>query len=108
VDRGFVLHRPPGEWQSTLSINAQLGLTTSRDILQAVAQGRGPERILVSLGYAGWAPGQLEQELTQNAWLTVGASLDVIFDLPAEQRLSAAMRLLGVDLTRLSDEVGHA
>jgi putative transcriptional regulator len=108
VDRGFVLHRPPGEWQSTLSINAQLGLTTSRDILQAVAEGRGPERILVSLGYAGWAPGQLEQELTQNAWLTVGASLDVIFDLPAEQRLSAAMRLLGVDLARLSDDVGHA
>ena len=108
VDRGFVLHRPPGEWQSTLSINSQLGLTTSRDILQAVAQGNGPERILVSLGYAGWAPGQLEQELTQNAWLTVGASLDVIFELPAEQRLSAAMRLLGVDLTRLSDDVGHA
>jgi putative transcriptional regulator len=108
VDRGFVLHRPPGEWQSTLSINAQLGLTTSRDILQAVAEGRGPERILVSLGYAGWAPGQLEQELTQNAWLTVGASLEVIFELPAEQRLSAAMRLLGVDLARLSDDVGHA
>ncbi len=108
VDRGFVLHRPPGEWQSTLSINAQIGLTTSRDILQAVGEGRGPERILVSLGYAGWAPGQLEQELTQNAWLTVGASLDVIFDLPAEQRLSAAMSLLGVDLTRLSDDVGHA
>jgi len=108
VDRGFVLHRPPGDWQSTLSINAQLGLTTSRDILQAVAEGRGPERILVSLGYAGWAPGQLEQELTQNAWLTVGASLEVIFELPAEQRLSAAMRLLGVDLARLSDDVGHA
>jgi putative transcriptional regulator len=108
VDRGFVLHRPPGEWQSTLSINPQVGLTTSRDILQAVGEGRGPEQILVSLGYAGWAPGQLEQELTQNAWLTVSANLDVIFDLPVEQRLSAAMSLLGVDPARLSDDVGHA
>lgn len=108
VDRGFVLHRPPGEWQSTLSINAQIGLTTSRDILQAVGEGRGPQQILVSLGYAGWAPGQLEQELTQNAWLTVGADLKVIFDLPVERRLTAAMGLLGVDLTRLSDDVGHA
>ena len=108
VDRGFVLHRPPGEWQSTLSINKQIGLTTSRDILQAVGEGRGPNQILVSLGYARWAPGQLEQELTQNAWLTVGADLGVIFDLRPEQRLSAAMSLLGVDLTSLSDDVGHA
>jgi len=108
VDRGFVLHRPAGEWQSTLSINQQVGLTTSRDILQAVADGSGPEQILVSLGYAGWAPGQLEQELSQNAWLTVPADLDVIFNLPPEQRLSAAMKLLGVDLARLSDDVGHA
>ena len=108
VDRGFVLHRPAGEWQSTLSINAQIGLTTSRDILQAVGEGRGPDQILVSLGYAGWAPGQLEQELTQNAWLTVGADLDVIFDMTAQERLPAAMRLLGIDLTALSDDVGHA
>ena len=108
VDRGFVLHRPPGDWESTLSINAQIGLTTSRDILQAVAEGRGPEQILVSLGYAGWAPGQLEQELSQNAWLTVHADADVIFELPAEHRLSAAMSLLGVDLAHLSDDVGHA
>ena len=108
VDRGFVLHRPAGEWQSTLSIKQQVGLTTSRDILQAVADGSGPEQILVSLGYAGWAPGQLEQELSQNAWLTVPADLDVIFNLPPEQRLSAAMKLLGVDLARLSDDVGHA
>ena len=108
VDRGFVLHRPPGDWESTLSINAQIGLTTSRDILQAVGEGRGPQQLLVSLGYAGWAPGQLEQELSQNAWLTVGANLDVIFELPAEQRLSAAMSLLGIDMAQLSDDVGHA
>lgn len=108
VDRGFVLHRPAGDWQSTLSINRDIGLTTSRDILQAVGEGRGPGQLLVSLGYAGWAPGQLEQELAQNSWLTVAADLDLVFDLPPEQRLSAAMDLLGIDLTRLSDEVGHA
>ena len=108
VDRGFVLHRPAGEWQSTLSINKQVGLTTSRDILLAVADGNGPEQLLVSLGYAGWAPGQLEQELTQNAWLTVGADLDVVFNLAPEHRFTAAMKLLGIDLARLSDDVGHA
>ena len=108
VDRGFVLHRPAGEWQSTLSISEHIGLTTSRDILQAVGQGRGPTQILVSLGYAGWAPGQLEQELSQNAWLTVRADLDVVFTLAPEHRLSAAMNLLGVDPAQLSDDVGHA
>jgi len=108
VDRGFVLHRPAGTWQSTLAVNSQIGLTTSRDILQAVGKGEGPAEILVSLGYAGWAPGQLEQELSQNSWLTVGANVDVIFALPPERRFSAAMDLLGVDLSRLSDDVGHA
>ena len=108
VDRGFVLHRPAGGWQSTLSINDDIGLTTSRDMLQAVGEGKGPDQILVSLGYAGWAPGQLEQELSQNAWLTVPADVDVIFNLPAERRFAAAMDLLGVDPARLSDDVGHA
>jgi putative transcriptional regulator len=108
VDRGFVLHRPAGDWQSTLSINRDIGLTTSRDILQAVGEGKGPGELLVSLGYAGWAAGQLEQELAQNSWLTVAAELNLVFELPAEQRLPAAMQLLGIDLTRLSDEVGHA
>jgi putative transcriptional regulator len=108
VDRGFVLHRPAGGWQSTLSINRDIGLTTSKDILEAVGEGRGPAEILVSLGYAGWAPGQIEEELGQNAWLTVPAQPDLIFRLPAEQRFSAAMELLGVDLARLSDDIGHA
>jgi putative transcriptional regulator len=108
VDRGFVLHRPAGGWQSTLSINRDIGLTTSKDILEAVGEGRGPAEILVSLGYAGWAPGQIEEELGQNAWLTVPAQPDLIFHLPAEQRFSAAMELLGVDLARLSDDIGHA
>lgn len=108
VDRGFVLHRPAGDWQSTLSVNGDIGLTTSRDVLQAVSEGKGPEQILVSLGYAGWAAGQLEQELSQNAWLTVAAEVDVIFNLPPERRFAAAMELLGVDIARLSDAAGHA
>ncbi len=107
-ERGFVLHCPAGQWQSTLPVSAEVGLTTSRDILQAVGEGRGPERLLVSLGYAGWAPGQLEQELAQNAWLTVPADLKIIFELPPEERFAAAMSSLGVDPMRLSDEVGHA
>jgi len=108
IDRGFVLHAPLGEWQSTLAVSSEIGLTTSKDILQAVARGEGPRQILVTLGYAGWAPGQLEHELAQNAWLTVKASPDVIFDLPAEERLPAAMSLLGIDYANLSEQAGHA
>jgi putative transcriptional regulator len=108
VDRGFVLHTPVGKWQSTLAVGAELGLTTSKDILEAVSRGEGPAQILVTLGYAGWAPGQLEHELAQNAWLTVPAQSQVIFDLPAEERLAAAMGLLGVDYAKLSEVAGHA
>jgi len=108
VDRGFVLHRPVGQWQSTLTVQDGIALTTSKDILQAAGRGEGPEQILVTLGYAGWAPGQLEHELGQNAWLTVGAKPDVIFELPPEERLAAAMELLGVDFASLSDTAGHA
>lgn len=108
VDRGFVLHSPAGNWQSTLPVGGEMGLTTSKDILEAVARGEGPSRLLVTLGYAGWAPGQLEHELAQNAWLTVLARPDILFDLPAEERLAAAMQLLGVDFANLSDEAGHA
>jgi putative transcriptional regulator len=108
TDRGFVLHAPPGNWQSTLKVREALGLTTSKDILEAVGRGEGPARMLVTLGYAGWSAGQLEHELAQNAWLTVEAKDAIIFDLPAEERLAAAMQLLGVDLARLSDEAGHA
>ncbi len=85
-----------------------LGLTTSKDILEAVGRGSGPAKMLVTLGYAGWAAGQLEHELKQNAWLTVEARDAIIFDLPAEERLPAAMELLGVDFASLSDEAGHA
>ncbi len=108
ADCGFVLHQPVGRWQSTLTINQKLGLTTSLDIINAIANAEGPEHTLIALGYAGWAAGQIEHEMAQNAWLSVPASLDIIFNLPAEARLAAAMALIGVDYTRLSNDVGHA
>ncbi len=108
TDRGFVLHQPVGEWHSTLKVRGILGLTTSKDILEAVATGAGPAKLLVTLGYSGWAAGQLEHELGQNAWLTVEAGEQIIFDLPAEEKLPAAMELLGVNFTSLSEDAGHA
>ena len=109
TDRGFVLHEPTGSWQSTLKVRDSVGLTTSKDILEAVGRGKGPKRLLVTLGYAGWSAGQLEHELGQNAWLTVEAKGDnILFDLPADERLPAALGLLGIDLASLSEEAGHA
>ncbi len=108
TDRGFVLHQPEGEWSSSLAVGDGIALTTSKDILEAVGRGEGPARFLVTLGYAGWAPGQLEHELAQNAWLNVTADAAVIFDLPWEERLATAMAMLGVDPASLSDEAGHA
>ncbi len=108
MDRGFVLHSPVGKWTSTMAMNEDLGLTTSKDILEAVSNGSGPGRFMLTLGYAGWGAGQLEEELAQNAWLTVPASTDVIFDLPVTERFEAAMGLLGINLMTLSDQAGHA
>jgi putative transcriptional regulator len=108
TDRGFVLHRPSGHWQSSLNVSDSLALTSSRDILQAMGSTGEPAEVLVSLGYAGWTAGQLEWELSQNAWLTVEANAAIIFDIPAEERLPAAMQLLGVDFANLSEVAGHA
>ncbi len=107
-NRGFVVHEPLGNWQSTLSVSDTLGVSTSRDILVALAQNRGPRRSFLALGYAGWAPGQLEREIAENAWLSSPADQSVLFDMPAEQRWDAAAHLLGVDLTALSGDTGHA
>ncbi|MES2770887.1 MAG: YqgE/AlgH family protein [Pseudomonadota bacterium] len=107
-DRGFVLHRPLGQWQTTLVVNQNVGLTSSRDVLQAFAQDTQPRDLVVTLGHAGWSAGQLEQELKSNAWLTVAADTSIIFDLPYEERLSSAMEKLGVDATYLINEAGHA
>lgn len=108
TDRGFVLHQPLGTWNSTVSVSDSLGLTSSKDVLEAVASGVGPSRLLVTLGYAGWGPGQLEDEIARNAWLTVQADPDVIFDTPVAQRLNRAFGLLGIDPTFLSSSAGHA
>jgi putative transcriptional regulator len=108
TDRGFVLHRPAGEWHSTLKVLDEAGLTSSRDILQAIGTRGEPPEVLVTLGYAGWTAGQLEQEIADNAWLTVPADLAIVFELPPEERLAAAMQKLGVDFANLSEIAGHA
>lgn len=107
-NRGFVVHEPLGEWESTLVVNETLGVSTSRDIIVALAGDRGPKRFLLALGYAGWSPGQIEQELKENAWLSTPADMEIVFGLPAEQRWEAAARLVGVDLTTISSDAGHA
>lgn len=107
-EQGFVLHTPIGPWDSSLQITDQLAITTSRDILHALARNEGPEQALVALGYAGWGPGQLEQEMAANAWLSGPADPNILFHLANEDRWSAAAALLGVDLTLLSADSGHA
>lgn len=108
TDRGFVVHHIGGQWEHTRQISARIQVTTSPDILDAMARGNGPATALVALGYAGWSAGQLESELVQNAWLTVPADERIIFDTPFEQRWRAAGRLLGIDLATISPDVGHA
>ena len=108
LDRGFVLHRPHGQWQSTLVVNSEIGLSSSRDVLAAVGKEGQPAEIIVTLGYAGWEAGQLENELSQNSWLTVPAKPGILFEMPPEERLPAALQNLGVSLTQLSDVAGHA
>ena len=107
-ERGFILHRPLGEWNSSLKINDQMALTTSRDIIEAIAHDEGPEQSMIALGYAGWSPGQLEQEIADNTWLNCPAEEQIIFDIPAEKRWQAAADLLGIDLKLLSNDTGHA
>jgi len=107
-DRGFVLHSAGPSFDSTLNITPEISVSTSRDVLEAIADGSGPARCLIALGYAGWAGGQLEQEMGANSWLSGPADLDVLFDLASGARWQAAARLLGVDLNLISAEAGHA
>lgn len=106
-ERGFVLH-DSGDWDSTLAIADNLRLTTSRDILEAMARGEGPARVVVALGCAGWGAGQLEHELGENSWLTAPADAELLFDMPLEQRWQAAAGRIGVDMSRMADYAGHA
>jgi putative transcriptional regulator len=107
-DRGFVIHTGPTEYDSTLAVTPDIRVTTSRDVLEAIARGEGPERRLVALGYAGWGSGQLEEELSANAWLSGPADADIIFSRSPGERWLAAAQLLGIDLNLLSGEAGHA
>jgi len=107
-ERGFVIHQPVGQWDAMLTIGNELGITTSRDIITAIAHGQGPKQVLIALGYAGWGAGQLEQEMADNAWLSTLADHNIIFHTPPEQRWHAAAAILGIDLTLLSAEVGHS
>lgn len=108
VERGFVLHASDTEWQSTLHISPQISLTASRDIIEALAEGRGPREYLIALGYAGWGAGQLEAEVAANSWLTLPADSNIIFNTPPEQRWTAAALPLGIDLNLISSVAGHA
>ena len=115
TERGFVLHErlggdaaDGGTYNSSLQIPGGLEMTTSKDVLEAMAQGAGPKKVLVTLGYSGWSPGQLEDELGRNGWLNVDADPAVIFDTPIEQRYDRALSLLGFDPRMLSQEAGHA
>lgn len=112
TERGFVLHeKQPADsaaYNSTLAIPGGLEMTTSKDVLEALSNGNGPKRVLVTLGYSGWGAGQLEDEMSRNGWINVGATPEVIFDTPAEKRYERALSLLGIDLSVLSQEAGHA
>ncbi len=108
TDRGFVVHRAGGSWDSTLVVSDTIHVTTSRDILAAIARGEGPGEALVALGYAGWEGGQLEDEIRANAWLNAPVDSGIIFDLPFESRWQAAAKLLGVEISRISPISGNA
>lgn len=107
-ERGFVLHTNEAKWQSTLEISPDVSLTASRDIITALAAGRGPKQCLIALGYAGWGEGQLEAEIAANSWLTVPANKDIIFNTPLEERWTSAAQTLGIDVNLISSTAGHA
>ena len=108
VDRGFVLHSPDKTFDATLKVNADVWLTTSKDVLADIAAGSGPEKHLVALGYAGWSAGQLEQEIAENSWLTVSADEKVLFETAIKQKFEAAGTLLGIDIRLLTQHAGHS
>ena len=107
-ERGFVLHDGAHRYENSLAVSGEICLTLSRDIIDAMAHGKGPQKSLVALGYAGWDAGQLEAEMLANSWLNVPATPEIVFDMPFDDRWTAAAQALGIDLTLLSPEAGHA
>lgn len=108
IDRGLILHDGDKDWESTVDLPNGLKLTTSNDIIRAIAKGEGPARFLVVLGYAGWGPGQLEEEIINNSWLNTPASEAIIFDTPYDKRAEMALAQLGIDYHLISSQAGHA
>jgi putative transcriptional regulator len=107
-DKGFVLHAPGDSFDTTVTVSDDVQLTLSRDILDAIAAGSGPDNSLVALGYAGWDSGQLEQEMLDNTWLTVPSTPEIIFDVPFSERWSVAAKTIGIDISQISPHAGHA
>ncbi len=107
-DRGFVLHNMQSGWESSLALSDDIMITTSKDILLSLGGDDAPSQFMVALGYAGWSPGQLEQELQQNSWLNIAADKEILFETPIELRWQKAAEKLGIDLGHLSTDVGHA
>jgi putative transcriptional regulator len=107
-DRGFVLHSPQPQWRSSMQLDDDIMVTTSRDILNALNSEQAPEKYLITLGYAGWTAGQLETELQENSWLTIPADADLLFNVPNHKKWEAAMNKLGIDPWQVSGEIGHA
>jgi putative transcriptional regulator len=108
TERGFVLHGPEQSYENTLAVSDSIRLTLSRDIIDALASGDGPDQTLVALGYAGWEPGQLENEMLANSWLNVPATPEIVFNIPFEDRWDSAARTLGIDIACMSPDAGHA
>lgn len=106
-ERGFVVHTSGGDWHATMPVSETLSLTTSRDVLEAIAAGEGPEQYLVALGYAGWGAGQLEKEIMDNSWLNTPSSKQVLFATPVKQRWSAAAEQIGININQLTAPAGH-
>ncbi len=107
-ERGFVIHRPQGKWRTTLEMDKEISITTSQDVLDAIALGKGPDDLIVALGYTGWDSSQLEEEVAKNAWLTCPADPDILYKTPFADRWKAAINLMGIDISNLSSEEGHA
>jgi putative transcriptional regulator len=107
-DRGFVLHNPMEGYESSMEVGQEIMVTTSRDVLSDIAAGSGPEKYVVALGYAGWGGGQLENEMLANAWLSVSADTDIIFEMPLFNRFDEALGRLGIKIDQLHSEAGHA
>ncbi len=107
-ERGFVLHNTDADWTSSMPISSDIALSTSRELLQAIAAGKGPASSLIALGYAGWGEGQLEQEMSDNAWLSCEADPAILFHTPDDKKLQCALISMGIDIARLSHQAGHA